>query len=414
MKVSKKVKIVVGAVVAFLILLCFLLIQLIPVLGGNFNQNAELSLSPGADSLLKAAYQDVNPQDLRDYHTHIAGTGSTPTGCFVNPQMTSVFHPLEYLKFRIYLNSSGISDFKKTDEQFVARLLELIRKDPRHGKFCILAFDQNYNKDGTVNLSKTEFFVPNDYVVSLAAKYPDAFIPCISIHPYRKDAVAELERFAKMGAKQIKWLPNAMGIDPSDPKCEGFYAVMKKYDMVLLSHAGHEKAVHAEEDQRYGNPLLLRKPLDMGVKVIMAHCASLGENIDLDSPDKKNTENFDLFIRMMNEEKYKGLLFGDISAMTQYNRLGKPLLKILQQRELSSRLVNGSDYPLPAINAIIRTKDLCEQGFISPKEREYLNEIYKCNPLIFDYVLKRTIHDPSDNNRKLPASLFKLNAALGY
>lgn len=31
---------------------------------------------------------------------------------------------------------------------------------------------------------------------------------------------------------------------------------------------------------------------------------------------------------------------------------------------------------------------------ITKQEREYLNEIYKYNPLIFDYVLKRTLRYP--------------------
>jgi predicted TIM-barrel fold metal-dependent hydrolase len=413
MKISRRLKFLIGGVL-FLLFITLLVSCSISILGGNFNAEPQLKLSAGADSLLQNAYQNINPGELRDYHTHMAGTGSSKTGCFVHPKMTSVFHPLENLKFQIYKSAAGISNVEKADEEFLNRLLGLIRNDPRHGKHSILAFDKNYNSDGTVNNDKTEFYVPNDYVVSLSKKYPDAFIPCISVHPYRKDALAELELYGKQGVRQVKWLPNAMGIDPSDARCDGFYAVMKKYDMVLLSHVGHEKAVHAEEDQRYGNPLMLRKPLDMGVKVIMAHCASLGENPDLDAEDQKMTDNFELFIRMINEEKYKGLLFGDISAMTQFNRLGNPLITILQRNELKGRLVNGSDYPLPAINVLIRTKDLCRDGFISAKEREYLNEIYKCNPLVFDFVLKRTIHDPSDVNVKLPVEIFKKNPVLGF
>ena len=37
---------------------------------------------------------------------------------------------------------------------------------------------------------------------------------------------------------------------------------MKELDLVLLSHGGEEKAVEAEEDQKLGNPLLLRRALD--------------------------------------------------------------------------------------------------------------------------------------------------------
>lgn len=164
----------------------------------------------------------------------------------------------------------------------------------------------------------------------------------------------------------------------------------------------------------YGNPLLLRKPLNMGVPVIMAHCASLGQNSDLDDVTKKPVDNFDLFIRMMDEEKYKGLLYGDISAMCQYNRIGKPLLTVLRRKELHARLLNGSDYPLPAINALIRTKDLAKEGYITETERKYLNEIYKYNPLLFDFVLKRTLKDPLNHTNKLSVTIFIKNPQLGY
>ena len=131
----------------------------------------------------------------------------------------------------------------------------------------------------------------------------------------------------------------------------------------------------------------------MGVKVVMAHCASLGEDDDLDNPGHK-VPSFDLFMRLMDNPKYEGLLYGEISAMTQFNRLPRPMLTLLKRTDLHHRLVNGSDYPLPAINIVIQTKSLVKYGMITAQEREYLNEIYSYNPLLFDYVLKRTIRHP--------------------
>ena len=55
------------------------------------------------------------------------------------------------------------------------------------------------------------------------------------------------------------------------------------------------------------------------------------------------------------DKKYEGLVFGEISAMTQFNRCGTPLTTILEREDLHDRLVNGSDYPLPAVNVLIRT-----------------------------------------------------------
>jgi hypothetical protein len=187
---------------------------------------------------------------------------------------------------------------------------------------------------------------------------------------------------------------------------------MKELDLILLSHGGEEKAVQAEEDQKLGNPLLLRRALDNGVTVIVAHCAGLGTNEDLDSPDRPQVHNFDLFMRLMDDTRYEGLVFGEISAMTQFNRLGKPLTTILEREDLHERLLNGSDYPLPAVNVLIRTRPLVKYGYITAAEADSLKQIYSYNPLLFDFVLKRAIKLPG-TQRRLPARLFLTNAALG-
>jgi len=180
----------------------------------------------------------------------------------------------------------------------------------------------------------------------------------------------------------------------------------------LLSHGGEEKAVEAEEDQKLGNPLLLRRALDHGVRVIVAHCAGLGTNEDLDDPSRKQVDNFDLFMRLMDDKRYQGLVFGETSAMTQFNRAGRPLRTILEREDLHERLVNGSDYPLPAVNMLIRMAPLVRRGYINAEEGESLKEIYNYNPLLFDFTLKRSLKHP-ETSRRLPASVFLENPALG-
>lgn len=364
-------------------------------LGGNFSgmpEQMEARLSSGAKALIEKAYADVDSSKLVDYHTHIVGLDKKQ-GTSVNPKMLSWWYPINRVKTSVYLSGSGVNDLKKANEQYVERLVKLIRSNPYHGKHQILAFDHNYNSDGTINYEKSEFYVSNEYVWKLSQKYPDIFTPVVSVHPYRTDAIIELTKWAEQGVRWIKWLPNAHGIDASSPHLNEYYQTMKNYGMILLTHTGEEQAVEAEEDQKLGNPLLFRRPLDMGVKVVMAHCASLGEDEDLDNPGHK-VPSFDLFMRMMDNPKYDGLLYGEISAMTQFNRLPKPLLTLLERTDLHQRLINGSDYPLPAINVVIQTRALVKYGMITKQDREYLNEIYKYNPLVFDYVLKRTIHHP--------------------
>ena len=387
---------------------------LIHSIGGAFTkQPEELNSKLGTKSsdLIKRAFDDIDSKKLIDHHVHIAGLGVGGTKAFVNPKMLTWRHPFHRLKLKVYMSSAGVSDEANADPQAAARLAELVKSIKDHGKHRLLAFDKNYRKDGTVNLEKTEFYVPNEYVFELAGRYPNLFVPNISVNPYRPDAIAELEKWARRGARIVKWLPNAMGIDPSDPQCDAFYEKMKELDLILLSHGGEEKAVEAEEDQKLGNPLLLRRALDHGVKVVVAHCAGLGSNEDLDTQGRKQIDNFDLFLRLMDEKRYEGLLFGEISAMTQFNRSGKPLRTMLAREDLHERLVNGSDYPLPAVNLLIRTRPLVKQGYINNSEADCLKEIYDYNPLLFDFVLKRTLKLPG-TSRSFPASIFMVNPAL--
>ena len=369
-------------------------------------------MSPGARSLVDTAFGDIGPDGIFDYHTHVVGVGTGGSGIEVHPSMRSFWHPLHRLKFAIYVSASGIKNMERADQEYVDRLLALVHGFPKRSRHVVIAFERYYNPDGTRNPAMTELHVPNAYIFELARRHPESFSAAVSIHPYRADAVAELEIWAKQGVRFVKWLPNAMGINPSDPRTAAFYETMKKRRMILITHAGEEKAVEAEEDQKLGNPLYLRKPLDMGLRVVVAHCASLGKNPDVERPGQPLTDNFDLFMRLFSEKRYEGLLFGEISAMTQANRLARPIITLLRRSDLHGRLVNGSDYPLPAVNVVIRTGALESAGLISGEQRRLLNEIYEYNPLLFDYVTKRTIRDPADARNRLSAQIFGAHPAL--
>ena len=401
---------VVRSTAAVVFLLC---VSACASLGGAFNGEPEdlKKISPDAQALINKAYADIDDGQTMDYHVHIVGLGTGGTGAYVNPSMQSLLYPVKYLQFSVYKSSSGITDIDNADAQYVERLVRLIKAIPNRGKFRILAFDKSYSETGAPIEDKTEFYTPNRYVMELAARYPDLFVPAISIHPYRKDAVERLDYWAKRGAKLIKWLPNSMAIDASSPILDSYYDAVKRNNMVIHTHVGEEKAVEAEADQKYGNPLRFRRALDHGAKVIMAHVASLGTSIDLDDPEKREVSNFDLFLRLMDEKKYEGLLFGEISAITQANRLPVPLATMIERRDLHSRLVDGSDYPLPAVNVVIRTSALVSAGFITSQERLLLNEIYDINPLLFDFVLKRTLRHP-ESGAQFPPGIFLKHADL--
>lgn len=375
-------------------------------------EDADTALSPEAKALVERAYADVDPSKLFDYHVHVVGIGEGGSGCFVHPKMRTWTRPMDRLKFLAYQSAARVRDEQHAESEYAARLLRLARG--HRGRFLALAFDAHHGPDGRVVPAKTEFYVPNEYALRLAESNPGVLAAACSIHPYRDDAIGELERCAARGVRIVKWLPNAMGIDPADARCRPFYHHMRELGMALLSHGGKEMAVHAAEAQRLGNPLRLRAALDAGVMVIVAHCAGLGRDEDLDAPSRRAVPSWDLFFRMMDEPRWRGLLFGDISAATQGNRTPEPLATVIRRADLHPRLVNGSDYPLPAVNIVIRTSKFVALGMITREERRALNEVYDVNPLLFDYVLKRTlrVRDADGREHRFPPSMFVEHPAL--
>ncbi|MGL1901358.1 MAG: amidohydrolase family protein [Fibrobacterales bacterium] len=363
----------------------------------------ELSLE--AKALIDSALSSIPNDTAYDYHTHLVGN-SVANGTYVNEEWLSLTHPKGYLMFQVYKSASGVSKNSKIDDQYLERLTALITSHPYPVKYGLMAFDYNYSESGAIRKKHSTFHVSNAYMMKVVKQYPDLFFPIISIHPYRLDAIAELERYGAQGVRFVKWLPNSMNINPASqekkPMLDAYYETMKKFDMVLITHTGDEKATEGEEAQRYGNPQYLYAPLNKGVKVIMAHVASLGSCTE--EPCGAHGEYLVSAIDLLKDPRYDGLLYADISAITQSNRLHS-IDRIIENDAIHPKLINGSDYPLPAINIIIRTSALVKSGHITQHERELLNEIFDYNPLLFDFVLKRTIKHSITGN-KLPATIF--------
>ena len=366
--------------------------------------NACQALPPpatAADELIHSAWAGVDPAQFVDGHVHLVGIGDSGSGSEVNPQMASLFHPLQYAQRLFYLNAACVHEAPgRVDDSYVERLQHLVDGLPLGPRLLLLAFDRFHDTDGRASPERSSFYTPNAYAQLVAARHPQSFAWAASIHPYRTDCVEELAAAVAGGAWGVKWLAPAMGIDPSSPRCDRFYAALAGHGLPLISHAGEEKAVHGGDQQALGNPLLLRRALDHGVRVVVAHCASLGRAVDLDRGGSV-VPCFELFARLMHEARYEKLLFGDISALTQRNRSEDILRTLLERREWHPRLLNGSDYPLPGIVPLISPGEFAARGLLPQSAVAVLERIRQHNPLLFDFVLKR--HLSSRGHRFSPA-----------
>jgi hypothetical protein len=184
---------------------------------------------------------------LTDYHTHIAGVGTGGSGCCVNRSCFQPFlHPINTAKRKVFMRCAGVTDAATADAQYVDRLVGLIQDIKNSGlpwgKHAVLAMDAFFEVDGTMNMEKTGMYTPNSYVESVVSAHRDLFFMCASVHPYRTDAIQELNRLADLGVKMCKWLPNSMGIDLSHEKCTPVYETLRERNIVLLIHTGEEHA----------------------------------------------------------------------------------------------------------------------------------------------------------------------------
>jgi len=322
-------------------------------------------MSAEADKTL--GQSEIKPMDM---HVHIVGNGAGGTGCWL--RVKGWHWPLAAFMLRhvgLPLNAMA----GDLDQLYVERLLRLVRESSL-GAVVILGHDQVYDGQGQMMEGVGSFYVPNDYVLRLGREYPE-FLPAVSIHPARPDAMEELERCLAGGAVMMKCLPNCQTIDCSDRRYLCFWERMAEAGLPLLAHTGGEHTVPVVR-REFADPRVLTRPLECGVTVIAAHSGTKSGPFDRDF--------FDVFAEMT--RRYPRL-YGDCSAFNVPIR-GRHIPECLQE-PLVSRMVHGSDFPVPVLGHWAWMR-----GFLTWRDFRRCEGI--ANVLERDYQLKRTMGFPPE------------------
>lgn len=389
-----------------------------------------------------------------DVHAHAVCAGKSEAGLScINAKYHSPSNFRYFLKMQIFKSALGIrsdlsleKDPEEVNECVHKRHESLLRHmtPPEYPKAqsALFAFDACYSKDGTIDEEHTEVIVPLKEVLQ-RVEQSEHLYPVASIHPYSPDAQERLLEYIAKGGKVIKWLPSSQGMDPGDDedfRITNFYKTMQENNMILLTHVGMEHSLPGFAKHEYCAPSRLELPLKMGVNVISAHVGCIGHDYHKDEDgcwkkegegDDKNSSSFHSVLRMM--AKYPNL-YSDVSALPLMNRLqtighlldlvtpenGDPELTLRKfkahagdSEELTtqkiqsivSRLLYGSDYPLPCLWGINSTRKLVQAGYINHTERSILNEVFYYNPLLYNLALMRTVRHP-ETGAKFPLEMF--------
>ena len=203
---------------------------------------------------------------ILDCHVHVIATtaGHGRLSARLRNSLT-----VRFLRWRLGIPDGEGEAF---DQQTEAKLVETIYGAEQLDAAVVLAFDAVYDADGNFDEANTHLYVSNDYVAELAKRHAKILFAA-SIHPYRKDAILELERCVHHGAVLIKWLPIVQNFNPADTRCLPFYEALAHYGVPLLCHTGGEQALPTLE-RAWADPMLLVPALKKGVTVIAAHCGT--------------------------------------------------------------------------------------------------------------------------------------------
>jgi uncharacterized protein len=272
------------------------------------------------------------PQAIRsgpvDIHVHAVGNGSSGSGCRLEVRgWRRLAVPL--MLRQIGLPAEALAG--DLDRLYAERLLHMVRESSLRA-LVLLAHDQVRDDDGRVIEGATPFYVPNEYVLKLAREHEE-FLPAVSIHPARPDAMEELERCLSLGAALMKCLPNCHNINCSDKRFTPFWERMAEARLPLLAHTGGEHTLPVLRPE-FSDPRVLELPLRCGVTVIAAHSATKSGLLD--------SEYFHVFAQMTRQFPN---LYGDNSAFNVPFR-GRHTRACLKP-PLADRMLHGSDFPVP-------------------------------------------------------------------
>jgi predicted TIM-barrel fold metal-dependent hydrolase len=259
-----------------------------------------------------------------DCHVHIAAC--MPGHGHMSPRLLKSI-PFQFMQWKFRLRGAS----RETETALEQKLVEAIQTSELDA-VALLAFDAVHDCDGKLDLDNTHLYVTNDYVIELAIRHPKILFAA-SVHPYRKDAVTEIERCVAAGAVLMKWLPIVQNFNPADATCIPFYEALAHHKLPLLCHTGSEHAL-PNLAKSVADPALLRPALERGVSVIMAHCGTRVWPWEMDYVPT--------FVRFAKEFEH---CYGDTAAL---NAMGRwyAYKTIMNDPLVRSKLVHGSDWPI--------------------------------------------------------------------
>lgn len=273
-----------------------------------------------------------------DIHTHL-----------LNPDVR--FDRLfDKLSVRFFAKKLGVEVKQLKAEPFaayVSALVRALRQSHHVEKACLFGVDSRLDEKGEeIGRDRTVCAMTED-VLKLAKRYPDIFIPFLSLNPRRKDALDRIDEYVEKGCRGAKFLQNYWGIDLNNERFIPYYEKLQAHKIPLIIHIGSEYTI--QSDRRYENTDMLELPLACGVTVIAAHMGlgRISHRVRFwrnftSNPGYFDADYFQLLEKLATHEN----LYADISAILVPMR-ARALRHLSEQKALHRKILFGTDYPVP-------------------------------------------------------------------
>ena len=273
-----------------------------------------------------------------DIHTHL-----------MNPDV-SFDRLFDKITIRFFAQGLGVDPaalMADPYQVYVRSMARSIRESKYLEQACLFGVDCRLDEQGREIDRDRTVCASTDDLLAVTQRYPDAFIPFLSVNPRRQNGLELIDEYVERGCRGAKFLQNYWGIDLNDSRFIPYYEKLVSHSLPLIIHIGSEYSI--DSDARYERIGMLDLPLECGVTVIAAHMGlgRINHKLRFWRNISKQPRYFDDdYFCMLEKLRRHDNLYADISAILAPLR-ARALRHLAAQNDVHHKILFGTDYPVP-------------------------------------------------------------------
>ena len=228
-------------------------------------------------------------------------------------------------------------------------------------RWVLLAFDAYHDDAGQRPRQPhrrrdrgSDIYSSNTFIRDLCRHHPDRFLFGASVHPYRPDALADLDEVFAAGACLLKLMPLHQTLAADDPRTRALLRHCRALGLPLLLHVGPEFTLtmhhprHAEIAPFLAVLRALHRHGDLPT-IIFAHVAT---PVLPWGPWR----HYRQLVAALRDDLARARAYADLAALTAWGKLAA-LRPLARRQDLHHKFLFGSDFPVPPATLALGGRD---------------------------------------------------------